>query len=334
MKETAKTFKQGTDVSELSFTALQEHWLDGTMRESWSCPFVTPPWVRSWWDVFGAEYEPLLLLVEQDRQPIGSAPLMIQGQTARCIGSADLCDHADFPVAPGYEDEFTHAVLNHLHRAGVQRLLVDSVRPESCIMQHLLPTAKVVGCRVRLKPHGGAVQMLLPNTWEDYLQSLSVTQRHEIRRKLRRVADAGVLKWDTLTDQPEVSKAMDCFVDFFKQSRPDKNEFMTPLRERYFRLLAGRLFQAGMLNLYRFKIDHLPAAVVFCVEAGSTTYLYNNGYSPRFRAISLGLVSKVMTIKASIAAGKQVYDFLNGTERYKFRLGGTEIPLSSCMIEW
>ena len=68
-------------------------------------------------------------------------------------------------------------------------------------------------------------------------------------------------------------------------------------------------------------------------KTASTIYLYNNGFDPRFRAVSVGLVSKILTIRASIEAGQSVYDFLSGTERYKYQLGGVEIPLLQCIIE-
>ena len=334
MKEPPKTIDPRTAVRKLTFDALHEYWLDGMLADNWACPFVTPPWLRTWWEVFGEAYEPLLLLVEQDRQPIGCAPLMIQGQTASCMGSADLCDHADLPVVPGYEDQFSRALVNILRNSGVRRLVFDAVRPDSYILGHLLPTARALGCRVRFKRRRGAVNMLLPDTWDDYLQMIAPKQRHEIRRKLRRVAKKGMLQWDIPIDHAEILTGMDYFVHFFKQRGPAKKAFMTPARERFFRLLAERLDQAGMLKLYCFRIDHLMAAVVFCIEAGATTYLYNNGFDPRFNTVSIGVVSKVMTIKASIAGKKSVYDFLNGNEPYKYRLGGTEVPLFSCTIEW
>lgn len=126
---------------------------------------------------------------------------------------------------------------------------------------------------------------------------------------------------------------MDLFVHLFRQSREDKKEFMTDAREGFFRTLATELSQFGMLSLYTLTVNDTQAAAVFCVEIGKTTYLYNNGFDPRFRGISLGVVSKIQTIRTSIEAGQAVYDFLGGTERYKFHLGGMEIPLMKCIIQ-
>jgi CelD/BcsL family acetyltransferase involved in cellulose biosynthesis len=44
-------------------------------------------------------------------------------------------------------------------------------------------------------------------------------------------------------------------------------------------------------------------------------------------------MSKVLTIKASIGDGRQVYDFLKGSETYKSRLGGEPINVHHCLLE-
>lgn len=107
---------------------------------------------------------------------------------------------------------------------------------------------------------------------------------------------------------------------------------MTPRREAFFRDLAGELARAGMLNLTRIDIDGRLAAAVFLVELGNTAYLYNNGYDPRYRGVSIGVVSKLITIRGAIDAGLGAYDFLNGAEPYKHRMGGVEVPLSRCVV--
>ena len=44
------------------------------------------------------------------------------------------------------------------------------------------------------------------------------------------------------------------------------------------------------------------------------------------------MISKVLCIKDSIEQKKDRFDFLRGAEVYKYRLGGTEIPLHECRI--
>jgi len=82
------------------------------------------------------------------------------------------------------------------------------------------------------------------------------------------------------------------------------------------------------------ELDARPIAVVMCFDYNDTIYLYNNGYDPQFNSLSVGVISKVLIIEESIQNGKKKYDFLKGAETYKRRLGGQEVPLSRCQIQF
>lgn len=323
----------GITVTRISLPELFILWSEYRKSWLWHNPFITPPWLKSWWRHFADDNESLLLLVSEGKHPLGVAPLMQKNGTARFMGSVDLCDTGDFIAAPRARELFSQEILRFLAAEGVHRLVLEQVRPDSVVYNNLIPTAETEGWRVSVVSQAASVEMELPPSWEEYLQQLAAKQRHEVRRKLRRAHDAGVLNQLVIRTASETAEAMDVFIHLFCQSRVDKMEFMTKARKGFFRSLAAELSQQGMLHLLSLTLDDQPAAAVFCVEVGETTYLYNNGFDPRFRKISLGGVSKLMTIRSSIEAGQNVYDFLGGTERYKYQLGGTEIPLMKCIIE-
>ncbi len=320
-------------VKKLDLTELASLWSTDGDALQWQNPFVTPPWLKAWWRHLSDDNESLLLLVTADTRPLGLAPLMVRNGTARFMGSIDLCDSGDFVVANGTQELFFQEILSYLAQEGINRLVFEQVRPDSQVCLGFIPAAQAHGWSVSLTPQNASVEMDLPQSWESYLQGLSGKQRHEVRRKLRRVHDQGNLVTQTVRQAGETAAAMDTFIHLFRQSRADKEAFMTPAREAFFRCLAEELAQFDMLHLLCLKIDKVPAAAVFCVENGKTIYLYNNGFDPRFRTTSVGLVSKILTIRASIEAGLSRYDFLSGTERYKYQLGGVEIPLLQCIVE-
>lgn len=323
----------GVTVHRVTLPELITIWSEHGGSWQWNNPFITPPWLKSWWHHFAGENESLLLLVSEGKRPLGVAPLMLKNGIARFIGSIDLCDTGDFIAAPGAWDFFSLEVLRFLEAEGIHSLTLEQVRPDSLVYRNFIPTAQKEGWRVSVIPQAASVQMDLPASWEEYLQRLTSKQRHEVRRKLRRARDTGVLGQSVVRTAPETAEAMDSFVHLFRQSRGDKMEFMTDAREGFFRSLAAELSQFGMLYLLSLTLHDKPAASVFCIEIGKTTYLYNSGFDRGFRALSLGMVSKIVTIRSSIEAGQMVYDFLGGTERYKYGLGGREIPLMKCIIE-
>ena len=172
----------------------------------------------------------------------------------------------------------------------------------------------------------------LPDSWEDYLQGLSGKERHEIRRKFRRLYAAGKVNLRCIEDPALVSDAMDQFLTLFRANRKDKAAFMTGSMPAFFRSLALNLASRGFLKLYFLDLDDRTIAATFCIAHRSTVYLYNNGYDDAFRSLSIGLLSKVLTIKDSIRNRWRIYDFLKGAEAYKRRLGGKPININRCVI--
>jgi CelD/BcsL family acetyltransferase involved in cellulose biosynthesis len=176
-------------------------------------------------------------------------------------------------------------------------------------------------------------EIILPRTWESYLQMLAGKQRHEIRRKLRRLNEAGEIRFRIIERPDEISENMDTFFSMFKASRPDKSEFLTDQMVSFFLMLAQRMAQQGFLRMFFLDIDRVPAAGVMCFDYNDTIFLYNNGYNPQFSNLSPGFLSKVYSIRNSIDQGKLRYDLLKGDEGYKKRLGSRPVPLYHLKID-
>ena len=101
----------------------------------------------------------------------------------------------------------------------------------------------------------------------------------------------------------------------------------------FFSSLAEAMAKVGLLRFGFLELDLVPVAAVMYFDYNDSIYLYNSGYDPRYRQLSVGLLSKVLCIKDSIEKKKSRFDFLKGAEVYKYRLGGREIPLYRCQIQ-
>ncbi len=274
-----------------------------------------------------------LTAVRQAEDIIGIAPLMLQNGEASFMGDTNVCDYQDFIVVPGKSDEFFNALLDDLNHRGIKQLNLEAVRPDSTVQTALIDVAEARGCQVSCKKLDISYELELPETWDDYLLLLKGKQRHEIRRKLRRLDEAGNVKYRIVENPARVKAEIDPFFKLFKMSRNDKEMFMTAEMTSFFRSLSQTLAEENMLKLFFLDFNGTPAAAVICFEYESGVYLYNNGFDIRFRSLSVGILSKVFSIKNSIQRGKQKYDFLKGAETYKSHLGGKELVLSRCKVE-
>ena len=319
-------------VTEENLESINSCWNDPKYNLNWSSVFVLPPWLKTWWQVFGKGYEIYIRSVKQVENILGIAPLMKKGETVYFMGSTDVCDYMDFVFTPGSETDFFDALLGELKEKGIKRLDLAHVRPDSSVMTCLKPMAQDSGYSVDAVSEETSLEVALPSDWDEYLLLLTGKQRHEVRRKLRRLAEAGHINYKFIKDSASISEAMDTFIMMFKDYREDKAIFLTGQMESFFRLLADNMSGAGISRLGILELDDRPIACIMCFDYNDCVYLYNSGYNPEYNHLSAGLMSKVLAVQDSIRRHKKVFDFLKGAESYKYHLGGKEVPLYRCMI--
>lgn len=298
----------------------------------WDCIFVLPGWLKVWRQELGNEAELLLISVKQGETIVGIAPLMVRDGTASFLGSVDVCDYQDFITTPGMERDFFNVLLDDLKQRGITQLDLGHLRPDATVLTHLTGIARNRGYEVLCQPEDVSLEVALPSTWEEYLVTLTTQQRHEVKRKLRRLAKAGKIDYHFIKDSTAVPEAMSTFLKMFTQSREDKATFLTPQKESFLRSLADTMAEAGVLRLGVLELDRLPVAMTMCFDYNNCLYLYNSGYYPQYSSLSVGLLAKVLCIQESIAEGKKKFDLLKGNETYKHHLGGQEVPLYRCQI--
>ena len=326
--------KPKIEIKTESFERLESFFLNKKYNLDWNCLFVLPWWLKTWWDTFGENNDPEILAGYRQGKLIGLAPLSIQDKTARFIGGENVCDYQDMIVTSNHPHEFLNAILTHLKKSGIRSLQLGTLRPDSISLTQLPNLAKQMGYAVESNQVAFSYEIILPRTWESYLQMLAGKQRHEIRRKLRRLNEAGEIRFRVIKRPDEISENIDIFFSLFKASRPDKSEFLTEQMMSFFRLLAQRMAQQGFLRLFFLDIDQVPAAGVMCFDYNDTLFLYNNGYNPQFSHLSPGFLSKVYSIRDGIEQGKLWYDLLKGDEGYKKRLGSTPVLLYHLKIDF
>jgi CelD/BcsL family acetyltransferase involved in cellulose biosynthesis len=331
---TLRTSSKLYTVTPETFESLQSYWRNPEYPLNWGCLFVVPAWLDVWCQTFGNGSEPHLCSIRHNGELIGIAPLLFPGNTALLVGSPDVCDHLHVIVAPGSERVFFQHLIAYLRQQGISRLDLGVVRADSIVLSGLFPAAKSLNCKVFREPEDVTMELDLPSTWDEFLKQLTGKERHEIRRKLRRLNEAGRVNFRIVEGGDEVREGIDLFLGLFKSNRSDKSDFMTDQRASFFRSLAGAMAEAQILKLFFLDLDETPAAAVMCFDYNSTIYLYNNGYDNQYRSLSVGLLSKVFAIQDSIQRGKNKYDFLKGTEAYKHRLGGKPVQLYRCRIEF
>jgi CelD/BcsL family acetyltransferase involved in cellulose biosynthesis len=312
------------------FENLYQPWQQIYEKSRHKLLFSSPGWSRLWWDHFGAGSRLYLASIVDNGETIGIAPLRIDGSTLKFIGSDNVCDFLDFVIAEGREQVFFETLLDHLKGNGLASLELSTLLPDSATLQYLPAISQKKGLSLSSAQIDVTVDMVLPQDIPAYLNSLSGKQRHEILRKERRLNEEGDINY--YISQDAAAEKIDVFLRFFRESREDKNRFLTDDVEAYFRALVALAEKEGMLRLGTLELNSVPVAVTLCFAYQNDIYLYNSGYNPDYRWLSVGVLSKYLCIRKCIESGIRRFDFLKGNEKYKFYLGGKEVPLYKCII--
>lgn len=312
------------------FKSLSRAWR-GLFETSISYPiFSSLEWTQSWWLNFNQGFSSYLGAISSGSRVIGIAPLMVKEDTAFLMGGEDVCDYLDFIIGIGYEEVFFKSLLNQLIDQGIARLNMTPVRGESSVMTTLLSLCQEKGLSISVSKTDVSPYLELTKTWEDYLHTLNRKQRHELKRKIRRLNEVGEIKFYTVNKADD--SLLDTFFKLFRNSREDKAQFLSPAMEKFFRSAFAAMSEMDCFRLSTLTLNDSPIAETVCFDFNRERLLYNSGYDTNYGWLSAGLISKAMCIQEGIGLGMRKFDFLRGNEEYKYHLGGTEAPIYHCNV--
>ena len=292
-------------------------------------PFLSPLWAEVWLEHFGRSLEPRLLLVrDEEGAPRGIGHLLessANGKKGLCLlGSGDVWDYRDFVIRPGWEEVVFRSLASLMKNDSFDFIEMNGIAQSSPTAEVFPKTMESMGFRVSREVEESVLNLPLPSTWDGFLESLNGKDRHELRRKTRRIEKEGSCEWMNDAGPSSVDEKMGLFLELHRKSRRDKSEFMTPEMEAYFRDLARGLLKRGWLDLSFLRFQGKEIASFFSFDFADVKFVYNSGYDPGFSWYSPGIVLSAYCIRGAIEKGMKGFNFLRGREDYKYHLGARE----------
>ena len=292
------------------------------------CPantlFLLPQWQEVWWEAFGGGREMAGFALNAADGVAAIASLSRVGGDYALMGNPETFDYNDFIIRPGWEGDFFAALLERMERESWETLELPSLREGAPTLEHLPDLAGKRGYGVVVTEEDVTPGLELPATWEEYLAGLSKKNRHELRRKLRRLEGTDNWRWYCVKEAAAVAGRLTDFLTLMRQSDPEKAAYMTAEREAFFRRIAARTAELDLLRLYFLEMEGQDVAAALCFDYNGVRYLYNSGYNPDFSYYSVGLLLNALCLREAIEEGQTYFDFLRGPESYKYHLGGQD----------
>jgi CelD/BcsL family acetyltransferase involved in cellulose biosynthesis len=227
-------------IHDEAFDRVRGEWAGLLAQVPAPVPFVTPAWQRVWLDHFQADRRLLVLTARDGERLVGVAPLLVEGDRAELVGHYSICDYMDVVVTPGFE---------RLASEGVRTLEMRGIRAGSASLAPVAAAASGAGFTLAREDEALSPSVELPGTWDDYLGRLSKKDRHELRRKLRRLDSAGDIALRIITGPDEASDLLDTLFRLMRLSSHHKEEFLErPGMEAFFREMVRVMAEERMLR--------------------------------------------------------------------------------------
>ncbi len=281
------------------------------LRDDWNqlagnVPFRRFEWLTTWWRHYRQPDWKLFVITvrEADGELIGLAPWYWSrsrrsGRVLRFLGSGEVCsDHLTLLAA----DKAEAAVASH-----VADWLTDEARRQwdslelvgldagDATIDLLADHLEVHGYDIHRQRGVNCWRVEFPDTWEDYVASLSKSRRERVHKLLRRNFDTGLVTTGTVEHADELEHYFRRLVELHQKRRASLGQhgcFASPRFTAFHRDVMAQLLSLGLLRLWWTNLDGRPAAIEYDLIGGDTIYFYQSGIEPELARRSARLAGQ------------------------------------------
>lgn len=267
----------------------------------------------------------ILILQNKENDIEGIAPLIQTGKTITFFGDSNICDYQDFLVAPNKSSVFFAHLIDYLIKKNWDNIFLEDIPENSTTLTTFINLCKKNNWNINISEQNICPEIRLTNTWEKYLLSLQKKQRHEARRKINNLIKTKNYSWEILETEKINNESLKTFLNLAKKSSDEKKAFFSSSYINLFEQIFTKLKKNSILKLSFLNINGVPAASNIMFDYENKRMLYNSGFNPEFKNLSVGIINTYFCIKDAIEKKFDSFDFLKGNEDYKFRLGANKI---------
>ena len=314
-------------------------WRELLQRDPNRHVFATPEWNKSWWEEFGAGKDLRILTLRRDGEVMALVPLYRKpeggGQILRFVGGIDLTDYLGPICALDDRWQVADSLVSWLKETDLEWDEFDghNMPVPFGFAEFLAERADAAGFSFELDQEETSAILPLPDSWDEYLAELKSKERHELRRKVRRIARDHPDFEIRLAENDTLDKDFKIFVEMHRGAEGHKGHFMRPEIATFFDRVARSFTELGWLRLHLLEIGGRAVASTFSFELEGSFYLYNSAYEPDAARLSPGFILVAHLVEDAITRGLERFDFLRGPERYKYHLGSQAVPLNNIRIQ-
>lgn len=291
--------------------------------------FLRWEWLWTWWKAYEDEhYELCILLVYREKELIGLAPFYISESRAPgniftirrllFLGTNErslISEYMDIICKHDEEDCLIQHILEYVvsnklcHDMSLHKIETSS--RTILLLQEIAHRKKIhymIGAQIEC-PY-----ISLPSVWEDFLESISGTLRHNIKKNRKKLMEYNDVVFRKTNNEAEFEKDFKEFVRLH-QSRWESQHMPGSFSGGRFPLFQKAVMQEmlknGHLELRFLSVSGKNIAALYNINYKNKIYFYQAGMDSSLNEnLSPGLVLHSYCIEDAIQNSMKEYDFL------------------------
>jgi CelD/BcsL family acetyltransferase involved in cellulose biosynthesis len=311
----------------------------GACREEWDAlavasgqPFAAPAWVLAWWRNLRPERARLrLVLVREKSRLVGLVPLFAIGRSHYTLGGGLA------PVEPlsrpGLAQEVARAAAGALaeRRPTMIELEAHGSSPSwAALLGEAWPGR---GARCWLRSEAVVPRVDLGDGFDDWMSSRSASFRREIRRKQRKLREAGgAFRFATAQS---IERDVSTFLRLHRR-RLTATSGETSLGdegiERFLVDAGEDLLDSGRFRLLCLDLEGKTIATQLLLVAGREVSAWNSGFDEAFAQHSPSIQCIVEGLRDAADRGGRTMSLGQGAHDYKFRFADQRDRLETYVL--
>ncbi len=315
--------------SKEAMKAISKPWNDLLVNSRSNTIFLTWEWLFTWAEFFLREENLLFVLtIYKGKRLIGIVPWCIHKvrrgnlcfKQIEFLGTQGIgSDYLDVISQKGKEEEVAQSIYQFLFQEGASYwdcLKLQDIRSNSFFLLHLLNKIGEVGKHVEINAGAFSPVLILPNSYGEFWNGLSQNRREQFLRHQRLLKQKGSVEYKVVFPKMEAeSKSLKTFLTLFNKNWNHIGEPFYQFLEKF----IARSKEKENVQIDFLKVNGIEVASLFQLRYSRTLSMYlmatDRSFYPK---ISVGNILIGLTIERAIKENIRVYDFLKGSERYKF----------------
>ena len=324
---------------------MRDEW-DAFVETSGSDIYFTVDWLQAWWAHYGRGRAFEALIARDGDRTVAVLPFCVQRvwagpvpvRLARVVGADSTLPVFTPAIAEGFEEPVLRAVFDALLQdAGCDAVSLSPLSGESPAAAAAERVAADRYGSVRVDSPGPHTVFRLPDSFEEYLESLSKSQRRDHRRFMRQLNQKHDISYRTVSGDEAISY-FDSFLELHAahwQGEGKAGHFGDwPASEDFNRDLIARMAATGRARFYEIAGDGRVLAIEYCFVLGDRCYwrLPARNTDPEMQKLRLGRLSLAELFRVSIEEGQTAVEAGPGHYDYKLKLGADEHQLRRVIV--